>query len=35
MAHLYWTALFKRREETPRKINEGEEKQRTINSHNF
>lgn len=34
MACLYQTALFKRNEETPRKINE-EEKQRTINSHNF
>lgn len=35
MACLYQTALFKRNEETPRKINEGEEKQRTISSHNF
>lgn len=35
MARLYRTALFKRNEETPRKINEGKEKQRTTNSHNL
>lgn len=34
MACLYGTDLFKRNEETPRKINE-EEKQKTINSHNL